>query len=79
MQVPTGKSSLTFSLSGGSGDADLYIERGGRPTQTSYQCHSVKSGNAENCTVASPVAGDWYVMLRGYSKYAGASLLGHTQ
>ncbi len=79
MHVPAGKSLVRFTISGGTGDADLYVKLGGHPTATSYQCHSVRTGNTDFCSVSAPAAGDWYVMLRGYSSYAGTSLVGHAQ
>jgi len=67
-------SSLTVALSGGSGDADLYLQSSSHPTTTSYLCRPYKTGNNESCKVSSPAAGKFYVMLRGYAAYSGASL-----
>jgi serine protease len=76
LAVPSGASNLVFSIAGGSGDADMYVKRGSQPTTSSYDCRPYKSGNAETCTFASPAAGDWYVMLRGYTSYSGVTLTG---
>jgi serine protease len=76
INVPGGATSLTISTSGGSGDADLYMKAGSAPTLTSYDCRPYKSGNSESCTVPSPAAGTYYVMLNGYSSYSGVSLTG---
>ncbi|ESP90348.1 MULTISPECIES: S8 family peptidase [Pseudoalteromonas] len=77
-KVPAGKTTLTVKLSGGTGDADLYVQQGQQPTQSSYSCRPYKSGNEEVCTFNNPVAGDWYIMLHGYSAYSGASLVAST-
>ncbi|HWO17608.1 MAG TPA: M4 family metallopeptidase [Kofleriaceae bacterium] len=75
--VPAGKT-LTVSISGGTGDTDLYTQFGTRPTTTSYLCRPYLAGNAETCTHATTAAtaGDWYVMLRGFSAYSGTTLIG---
>ncbi len=73
--VPSGASNLEISMSGGSGDADLYVRRGAPPTSTSYDCRPWLTGNNESCSSASPQAGTWYIMIRGYSSYSGVSLV----
>ncbi len=72
--VPAGKT-LTIKTSGGTGDADLYTRAGSRPTTTTYACRPYLNGNAETCTTASTVAGDYYVMVRGYATFSGLSLI----
>ncbi len=76
LAVPAGKTSVTFTLSGGTGDADLYVRSGARPTTSTYNCRPYKSGNEEVCTLTNPTAGDWYVMVRGYTSFSGVSLKG---
>lgn len=76
MQVPAGASNLSFAMSGGSGDADLYVRYGAAPTTSSYDCRPYTSGNNETCNFASPAAGTWHVMVRGYSSFSGVSLVG---
>ncbi len=73
--VPAGASNLSFNMSGGSGDADLYVRFGSQPTTSSYDCRPYKGGNAENCSFATPQAGVYHVMISGYSAYAGMSLV----
>ena len=73
--VPSGATNLQVSMSGGSGDADLYLRRGSQPTTSSYDCRPYKVGNNESCTVASPVAGTYHVMVRGYQTFSGVSLV----
>ncbi len=74
--VPSGATNLKVASSGGSGDGDLYLRFGSAPTTSSYDCRPYLSGNNESCSVASPQAGTWYVMLRAYSTFSGASLTG---
>lgn len=61
-------------MSGGSGDADLYVRSGTAPTTTTYQCRPYLNGNNETCTFTAPAAGTWHVLVRGYSTYSGASI-----
>ncbi|NVJ64976.1 MAG: S8 family serine peptidase [Gammaproteobacteria bacterium] len=75
IDVPAGATNLTFTMSGGSGDADLYTRFGSAPTTSSYDCRPYKNGNNEVCTVAAPNAGTYHVMLRGYTSYSGVSLV----
>ncbi|MDW2983050.1 pre-peptidase C-terminal domain-containing protein [Rhodanobacter sp. KK11] len=72
--VPAGASNLVISESGGSGDADLYTKFGSAPTLSSYDCRPYLTGNNESCTVASPQAGTYYVMLNGYAAFSGVSV-----
>ncbi|HEU0030670.1 MAG TPA: M4 family metallopeptidase [Kofleriaceae bacterium] len=76
LQVPSGQTQLTFTISGGTGDADMYVQFGTKPTTTSYQCRPYLNGNSETCTFTPPQAGTYYVMLRGYTSYSGVSLTG---
>ncbi|MBB5208871.1 proprotein convertase P-domain-containing protein [Chiayiivirga flava] len=74
INVPSGATNLVISTAGGSGDVDLYTRQGSAPTTGSYLCRPYLGGNNETCTVASPVAGTYHVMLRGYSAYSGVTL-----
>jgi hypothetical protein len=79
MSVPSGASNLQFQLSGGSGDADLYVRFGAAPTLSTYDCRPYTSGNNETCSFASPSAGTWHVMLHGYTAFSGTTLVGSYQ
>lgn len=74
--VPIGASSLGVNISGGSGDADLYVKFGSAPTDSSYDCRPYTSGNGESCSFASPAAGTYYVRIKAYASFSGVSLVG---
>jgi len=74
IDVPAGQDQLQILTTGGSGDVDLYVRRGSLPTITAYDYRPYKVGNEETVTVASPAAGTWYIMLRGFSAYSGVTL-----
>lgn len=76
MNVPAGASNLQFQISGGSGDADLYVRFGSAPTTSSFDCRPYLDGNNETCTIASPQVGTYHVMLRGYTAFSGVTLRG---
>ncbi|MBN1507021.1 MAG: pre-peptidase C-terminal domain-containing protein [Sedimentisphaerales bacterium] len=74
IEVPAGQTNLEIAAWGGTGDADLYVKFGARPTKTDYDYRPYLAGTDETVTVNTPTAGTWYVMLLGYSDYSGASL-----
>ena len=67
---------LNVSISGGSGDADLYVRKGAAPTLSSYDCRPWKNGNSESCSLSSGTGGTYHIMLNGYSNFSGVSLVG---
>jgi hypothetical protein len=73
--VPAGQDTLTFEISGGTGDADLYVRKGSKPTTASYDYRPYLVGNNEKVEIATPAAATWYVMLRGYQAYTGVTLV----
>lgn len=76
LAVPAGATDLSFVMSGGTGDADMYVRFGSQPTTATYDCRPYKNGNNETCDISSAQAGTYHVMLRGYSAYSGTSLVG---
>ncbi len=76
MEVPAGASNLSFTISGGTGDADLYVRFGSEATDTEYDCRPYKAGNSEVCEFPTPSAGTYYVRVKAYTSYSGVSLVG---
>jgi large repetitive protein len=76
LDVPAGCSDVTFSITGGTGNCDLYLRLGAKPTTATYDYRPYLSGNAESVTVTNPHSGTWYVMLKGRAAYSGVTLLG---
>ncbi len=79
LEVPAGKSQVTFTLaglSGNTGDADLYVKYGTAATTSVFDCRPYTSGNSEVCTFNAPSAGTWHVMVRGWSAYTGVTVTG---
>jgi hypothetical protein len=74
IDVPAGKTSVTFTLNGANGDADLFAKLGAVPTTSSYNCKSDGPTSVESCTVSSPVAGRYYVGVYSYATYSNLSV-----
>jgi serine protease len=75
--VPAGVTSLTVTFTGGTGDGDIFVQAGKAPDASGTEspgCHSWNAANAESCTVANPVAGNWFIFVAVYDPYAGAKL-----
>ncbi|MEP6574448.1 MAG: pre-peptidase C-terminal domain-containing protein [Gemmatimonadota bacterium] len=76
MAVPAGQTSLTFNMSGGTGDADMYIRFGAQPTTSTWDCRPFVNGNTETCAFSNPAAGTWFVMIHGFTAFTGVSIKG---
>ncbi len=73
--VAPGTQSVTVVMSGGTGDADLYVRVGAATTTAAYTCRPYKEGNDETCTFSAPQAGTWHLGVRGYTAFAGVSVV----
>ena len=74
IDVPNGASDLRFTISGGSGDADLYVRYSDPATSDLWDCRPYINGNSETCVEDAPNAGTWHAMLRGYADFANVNL-----
>lgn len=75
LSVPFGKTNLSIKLSGGTGNGDLYVRAGTKPTTTSYTYRSIGTSNTETITVAAPPGATYYIMVYGTAAVSGASLV----
>ncbi len=73
-ELAAGYTNMTVTISGGSGDIDLYVRHGAQSTGTIYNCRPYLDGNNESCTFNAPAAGTWYLDLYGYSAASGVTL-----
>lgn len=72
--LPAGATDLDVRITGGSGDADLYVRAGEAPTLTEYDCRPWLNGNTEQCFTANPTAGSHYISVIAYSSFSNVSL-----
>lgn len=79
LEVPEGMAQLTVEISGGRGDADLYIKHGSQPTSGSYDCRPNKNGNSETCVINNPQAGVWHLSVYAFRAVSGLTLVSEYQ
>ncbi len=77
--VPTGATNLTFKMSGGTGDGDLYTKLGSAPTTTDFLAKSDGATNTETITIAAPTAGTYHLLARADAAVSGASIVASYQ
>ena len=75
ISVPEGATSLTIILSGGTGNADVYVKFGSPPGTNDYDYAAAGAGNREIVRFVNPQAGDWFILLNASPAYNGATLL----
>ncbi|MDK1286889.1 S8 family serine peptidase [Pseudoalteromonas umbrosa] len=79
-EVPAGATSLKVTLSGGSGDADLYIKHGAEPWAFDSDCASENPDTSnESCVINNPKAGTWYISAYGYAAFNNVTLKANHQ
>ena len=76
LDVPAGATNLAFSMSGGTGDADLYVKFGSEPSASDWDCRPYSAGNNESCAIDPVQSGSYFVKLIGYSAFTGVNLTG---
>lgn len=77
ISVPAGLELLTFQISGGTGDCDLYIRQADFPTLTEWDYRPYEGGNDETVEIEDPESGTYFIMLRGYEAFSGVTLLAY--
>ncbi len=72
-----GQGTLEFSLSGGTGDADLYVKMGSMPSTDEWDDRSISYGNDDTCSVWAPEDSEVvHVMVLAAQGFSGVSLVG---
>ena len=74
LDVPANATGLSFTMSGGTGDADLYVKFGSKPSSSDWECRPYKAGNSETCNISTAKEGTYYVNIVGYQAFSGVSL-----
>lgn len=76
LHIPPGSpGALTITLTGGTGDVDLYIEGARRPSDYSRfdDCRSLGPTTAETCQIVS-ASGTYHIALHAFSTYSGTTM-----
>jgi hypothetical protein len=63
---------LTATLTGSAGDADLYVRKGAAPTMAAYDCRPYTDGSNESCSIVGPAS--VYVGVNGYADSSAYAL-----
>ncbi|TDF42138.1 peptidase S8 [Alteromonadaceae bacterium M269] len=79
LNMPAGATTMNVNISGGSGDADLYVRFGARPTTSAWDFRPFLDGNNESVTVDNPQAGTWYISVRAFQTFSGVTLSGNVE
>jgi hypothetical protein len=79
IDVPAGRSSVSFALSGTNGDADMFVKKDSQPTGTSFNCKSDGPSSVENCSINAPAAGRYIVGVYAYAAYSSLWVLAKHQ
>ena len=74
VEVPAGVSRVTFSISGGTGDADLYLRLGSAPQTDQWDHRPWVNGNQEEVVLDNPAPGTWHIGIRAYNTFSGLNL-----
>jgi hypothetical protein len=78
MPIAAGKT-VTFTISGGTGDADMYVRAGAAPTTTRTTAVRTASGNAETCTFTADHGDDVLRQRARLRGLLGRHLEGHLE
>jgi hypothetical protein len=71
IDVPPGATKLIIKTSGGTGDADLYVNLAVPADEERWDYRPFKIGNNEAVNVHNPAAGTWWAMIHAFEPYAG--------
>lgn len=74
--LPADVCTLFVETYGGTGDADLYVKQGSRPTLSDFDCRSWTATNNEACSISRPAAGVWWIGVHAYSASSGVTIHG---
>ncbi|MAD75433.1 MAG: peptidase S8, partial [Rheinheimera sp.] len=79
LDVPAGMAQVSVTITGGRGDADLYLKYGSTPSAGSYDCRPNRNGNKETCVISNPQAGVWHMSVYGFRAVRDLTLISASQ
>jgi hypothetical protein len=76
LDLPLAANNLTVELSGGTGDVDLFVEKGERPSsrEAYNDCQSGSPTTAERCQLVGVTAGPYHILLHAFSTFSGTTM-----
>ena len=66
INVPIGATRLAIQTTG-TGNIDLFVRYANQPLVNIFNCRSISNSSSEQCIFSYPTAGDWHVMIAGFS------------
>jgi hypothetical protein len=80
LEVPVSTpGTVVITLSGGTGDVDLYVHHGDRPAhRDDYECQSGNPDTTERCVINAAEPGTYHILIFAWTAYSGTSLLATT-
>ncbi|NDD62902.1 MAG: hypothetical protein EBZ36_02815 [Acidobacteria bacterium] len=66
INVPIGATRLAIQTTG-TGNIDLFVRYSNQPLVNVFNCRSISNSSSEQCVFSYPTAGDWHVMIVGFS------------
>lgn len=72
-EVPQGADSVSFTLAGNNGDADLYVKKGAQASENDNHCKSTSANSNESCILNSG-AGVYHATVFAYSGFNGLTI-----
>ena len=76
LDLPGAANNLTVELAGGTGDVDLFIKEGVRPSnRDAYNdCQSGSPTTTERCQLTGVTAGSYHILLHAFSTFSGTTM-----
>ncbi|MFE8595539.1 PPC domain-containing protein [Archangium violaceum] len=71
VEVPSNQVKFVLEVSGGTGEADVYLKRGSQPTPTDNQCIPTVTAP---CVYDRPQGGTWHVLVRALTTFSNVKL-----
>ena len=71
IEVPAVANNLQASISGDTGNVNLYVFSADSPVE---YCYSMAAGNTDGCTISGLTHSVYYIMLHAYEAYSGLTL-----
>jgi microbial collagenase len=72
--TPQATGSLTITITGGTGDADLYVKAGSQPSSSAYDCRPYINGNEESCQITVPASNTYHIGLYAYQAFENVTV-----
>jgi serine protease len=70
----TSNETINVKMNGGTGDADLYVNKNGETTASTYICRPYAKRNNESCTIPMVAGETIYIGIKAFTTFTGTTL-----